>query len=171
MQEGDICRYRLVIPPGVRGFFAVVAAERWGQVYRQKWQKTIQLLTTQGLSVSFYAEPCDKGRQGIYVLDADFRRCPDAFVWRSGVLCFAYNGGIGRSTLLPEEYVGHLPGATLSVDFFPEAQRLCVAWIKCAKCRQVHRDTIRMIGRLLLSTWNDLETWYNVGVIKRGKVK
>lgn len=163
MQEGDICRYRLVIPPKLRGN---VTTERWGRKYHEKWRNTIKLLTTQGLSVNFYAEARHEGTR-VNVLDADFRPCPDTFDRLSDGLHFAYSLG-DTPTILPQEYVGRLLGATLSVDFFPEAQRLCVAWIKCAKRLKVHRETVKMIGRLLLSTWNDVETWYNVGVI-RGK--
>ena len=61
-------------------------------------------------------------------------------------------------------YSGSLLDHSVCVDFFQQAQRLVVAWLKYAR---LHKDIKVVIGKLLLSTWNDLETWIKFVKIKK----
>lgn len=148
MQEGVIYQFRLVIPP------------TWAQVsrchfilsdpdYYGKWDKAIDELKRQGLTLTFNGRPYDKGCQVV--------GGPDVFLPGFDSVHFVLNPEHAKATLLPDEYKGCLDKARLYVNMLPQSQRLCVAWIKCAKRLKVHRDTIRLIGEFLLVTWEEVE--------------
>lgn len=63
-----------------------------------------------------------------------------------------------NNPICPGLLSGQLVRSTICVDFFQEAQRLVIAWLKYAR---LHKDIKVVIGKLLSSTWNDLETWIN----------
>lgn len=72
---------------------------------------------------------------------------------------------LSNNLICPEVYFGSLMDHSICVDFFQEAQRLVVAWLKYAR---LHKDIKVVIGKLFLSTWNDLEAW--IKFVKHKKI-
>lgn len=158
MQEGDVCRMRLSIGPlKERPYF--LRDPYMSLPEKKKWSQLIEKLCKERVELQFNAQLY----QDRYYRVRDGRNSfmSDIFRVYETVVQYGYDRTYGYDMLLPEEFVGNLPdGTKLECDFFPEAQRACIAWIMCAQLLRVHKDMIQVIGKMILASWNDKEVWY-----------
>lgn len=160
MKQGDVCRMRLTIPSWPKLAYLLNSPYQ-SPAWLCAWYELIDKLCNQGLKLEFTARLDDFYYQRVD--DLVLAPLPDLFALTQNNVHYGYDTRLRYNTLFPEEMVGKMPdGTRLECDFFPEAQRACVAWIICAQRRRVHRDMIKIIGKLLLATWNDAEVWYDV---------
>lgn len=45
------------------------------------------------------------------------------------------------------------------MDYARESHEAAFTWVLCAKRLGVHRDVIRLIGEMVLDSWNVIEDW------------
>jgi len=152
MKEGDFCRVRLNIPPWDVYYNAYESRE-----WVRRWSGFLRTLSQHGLEMSFNV----KVLKGNWFLR--FNESDRFGVTESGEVLYRINVGLANYALLPERCAGSLPqGTTVMHDFFPEAQRSCIAWILCAKRLKIPKDMIQFIGHLVLSSWNDADVWASI---------
>ncbi len=160
MQEGDVCRMRLTIPPfKVRPYYS--RDPYLSQSWMQKWSKTLEKLCKEGLILHFNAQ---LHQDRYYRVDDKWDFCmPDVFYVHAAGVQYCHDRICGYDTLFPEELIGQLPNGTkFECNFFPEAQRACIAWIMCAQRLKIQKDMIQVIGKMILASWNVDKIWYEI---------
>ena len=156
MQEGDVCRMRLTIPP-----FKVRLGPYKTSQWRRKWSEMLDKLCNESLILNFKAQLYEDRYHRVRGNWHSFM--PDIFCVYADNVHYGYDVTYGYDMLLPEEFVGQLPkGTKLECDFFPEAQRACITWIMCAQQLKVQKDMIQFIGKMILASWNEAEVWYKI---------
>ncbi len=149
MKEGDFCRIRLKIPPWDVYYNAYESRE-----WMLRWSGVLRTLSQHGLEETFNVKIV-KGNWFQRFIEHD-----RFGVTECGQVMYRIKSGRFNDALLPERCAGSLPlGTTLVYDFFPEAQRSCIAWILCAKRLKISKDMIQFIGQLVLSSWRDAAVW------------